>query len=440
MDADALSRIRITDEQGNYIETKTKEINAQESDTTPAERLMIYQQQEPRIKELLDQKTKLSKSFVIKGGLLCHVKKNKEPVLVIPKPMIQEFLEAVHNHPTSGHLGRDKTLEKAYTNGWWWNMNNEITDYINKCKSCQLFKTPTHKYKKLTSIEVGYPMEKWAADIAILPEATSGEKYLLVLMVYFTKWIVTAALTSFDTNTIADVFIYSVILIFGKPKVWITDNGTNFVSEALKVVCQRLGIAKIQTSVEHPQSDGLIERMIRTLKASLSLYCQDKPQAWVSYLPFITFSINTSVQKSTGFTPFEAMFGRKPVLPALDSFPSVGGLTYQAEEWIAYLNHYIPIIHDDIKINIQRSQANQQKYYNRNRKEKEKFEIGDQVIKIKMKEHWKFSEPKFSGPWRIIKPTSKNSDAFKLELIDNSKAKRRIIKTTTANIKDLHKV
>lgn len=130
----------------------------------------------------------------------------------------------------------------------------------------------------MTNIEVGYPMEKWAADVAILPESISGEKYLLVLMDYFTKWTVTAALKSFDSNSVANVLIFSVILIFGKPERWITDNGTNFISEAMLVVCERLGIKKVNTSVEYPQSDGLIERQNRTIKSALSLYCQDQPE------------------------------------------------------------------------------------------------------------------------------------------------------------------
>jgi hypothetical protein len=57
-----------------------------------------------------------------------------------------------------------------------------------------------------------------------------------------------------------------------------------------------------------------------------------------------------------------------------------------------------------------------------------------------MKEHWKFAEPKFTGPWKIIKSTNKNNDAFLLELIDNSQSKRNIVKTTTANINDIYKV
>ncbi|KAG2192205.1 hypothetical protein INT47_005382 [Mucor saturninus] len=100
----------------------------------------------------------------------------------------------------------------------------------------------------------------------------------------------------------------------------------------MKTVCQRTGIKRADTSVEQPQSDGVIERINSTIKSSLSLYCESNPQAWDLYLPFITFSINTSVQKSTGYTPFQAMFGRQAVLPFLEDFSRISSKSYQAEE------------------------------------------------------------------------------------------------------------
>lgn len=115
----------------------------------------------------------------------------------------------------------------------------------------------------------------------------------------------------------------------------ITDNGTNLVSEAMQAACSRLGIKKVQTSVEHPQSDGLVERMNRTMKTALSIYCEGHPHLWDQYLPFITFSINTSKQKSTGYSPFEAMFGRKARLPAIDVFIINAPKTYSTEAWLA---------------------------------------------------------------------------------------------------------
>lgn len=325
----------------------------------------------------------MQQKFFMKHNILCF-NNGDNPVVVIPASLQPQFLKSIHDHPTSGHLGRDKMIHKAKENGWWSTMNKDVTEYVKQCMKCKMHKTPTHKYRKLTSIEVGAPGEMWAADIAFLSLSKRNNRYLLVCMDYLTKWVVTAALPSLDADSVANVLLYSVILVFGHVSKFLTDNGTNFIAEALQMICKRLGIKKIQTSVEHPQTDGLVERMNRTIKSALAIYCEENSTDWDIYLPFVTFAINTSKQASTGETPFKAMFGRKAHLPSLQEIADLKITTYTTKAWLDHLNHYIPILHNDIRANIQRSQQAQQHYYNKGRKEKA-VQVDDVVLKIKMK-------------------------------------------------------
>ncbi|KAI8062932.1 hypothetical protein BDF21DRAFT_347527 [Thamnidium elegans] len=64
------------------------------------------------------------------------------------------------------------------------------------------------------------------------------------------------------------------------------------------------------------------------------------------------------------------MFGRKSRLPTLEDLQVDSFKTYSSEQWINYLNHHIPLLHENIHINIQKSQVQQKKYFNRNRKVK----------------------------------------------------------------------
>lgn len=151
--------------------------------------------------------------------------------------------------------------------------------------------------------------------------------------------------------------IHSIILQFGCPKKFKTDNGSNFIigGETIKVICKRwLNICKIETSMEAPSIDGLVERMNRSVKASLSIYCKNNSETWDLFLPFITFAINTSKLASMEYSPFQAMFGRtNVVLPALNNMPGLKFKTYSTEQrWYAYLSHYIPILHQNTKQNI----------------------------------------------------------------------------------------
>ncbi|CEP09833.1 hypothetical protein, partial, partial [Parasitella parasitica] len=78
-------------------------------------------------------------------------------------------------------------------------------------------------------------------------------------MEYLSKWTVTCALKSYDTDSIAQVLLYDVVLKYGLPERIISDNGSSYLSDAMTIIINRLGIARSLTSVKHPQSDGLVE-------------------------------------------------------------------------------------------------------------------------------------------------------------------------------------
>ncbi|KAI9490041.1 hypothetical protein BDB00DRAFT_746628, partial [Zychaea mexicana] len=59
------------------------------------------------------------------------------------------------------------------------------------------------------------------------------------------------------------------------------------------------------------------------------------------------------------------MFGRIATLPTTGIWQPPTMKSHNAETWIAYLNHYLPVIHEQAKKNIQASQEKQQRYYNR---------------------------------------------------------------------------
>jgi hypothetical protein len=269
--------------------------------------------------------------------------------------MVKTLLRHVHDAPTSGHFGVDKTLEKTRQMAWWCSMKEDIKLWIQHCEKCQRFKTRTTSsvapLKPIVPTRLG---EIWAADIAILPISSKGNRYMLVMMEYLSKWVVTVVLPSFDSDHMAHAILYEIVFKIRLPERLITDNGSNFVSDAMKNVCARLGIKRSMTSVESPQTDGLVEGMNRTLKTSLAMAVDKEPHLWDEYLQFVTFAYNTSKQASTGFSPFQVLYGREAVLP-LDKDLVVVSKTYETETWINYLNKYIPILHGQVIENIKRA-------------------------------------------------------------------------------------
>ncbi|TKS64962.1 Retrovirus-related Pol polyprotein from transposon 412 [Collichthys lucidus] len=117
-----------------------------------------------------------------------------------------------------------------------------------------------------------------------------GYRFVLVLVDYATRYPEALPLRTISAKSVAQA-LFQVISRVGIPKEILTDQGTQFMSRTLRELYGLLGIKSIRTSIYHPQTDGLVERLNKTLK---SMILREVPQA------------------STGFSPFELLFGRKP--------------------------------------------------------------------------------------------------------------------------------
>uniref|UniRef100_A0A9J7WVP0 ribonuclease H n=1 Tax=Cyprinus carpio carpio TaxID=630221 RepID=A0A9J7WVP0_CYPCA len=84
------------------------------------------------------------------------------------------------------------------------------------------------------------------------------------------------------------------------------------MSRTMADLCHRLKVKQLRTTVYHPQTDGLVERFNKTLKQMLRRVAADDRRDWDQMLPYILFGIREVPQASTGFTPFELLFGRQP--------------------------------------------------------------------------------------------------------------------------------
>ncbi len=93
-----------------------------------------------------------------------------------------------------------------------------------------------------------------------------------------------------------------------------SDNGTQFSDKLMKDLGTLLGIDLVHTTAYHPQSNGIVERMHSTLVGMLR-----KAVAvgldWVDQIPFALFALRQMPCKSTGFSPYELVWGRNMRTP-----------------------------------------------------------------------------------------------------------------------------
>ena len=159
-------------------------------------------------------------------------------------------------------------------------------------------------------------MQMVAIDIlGPLPVTLAGNKYILVAADYFSKWIEAYAIPNQEATTIARKLLDEMFCRFALPEKLHSDQGRQFEAEVTTQLCQFLQIEKTRTTPYHPQSDGLVERFNRTLLNMLSTCSMEHPSDWDLYLSKLCLAYNSSVQSTTGYSPFFLMFGREARLP-----------------------------------------------------------------------------------------------------------------------------
>ena len=145
-------------------------------------------------------------------------------------------------------------------------MRADVRSSIRKCERCAKRKSPPRRSRApLQQIQVGFPLERVALDIiGPLPETKDGNRWILVVGDYFTKWIEAYPLVDTTAESVAKKLVTEFICRLGVPSELHSDQGRNFESNVFTEVCNILGIHKTRTTPYNPKSDGLIERFNRT--------------------------------------------------------------------------------------------------------------------------------------------------------------------------------
>ena len=102
--------------------------------------------------------------------------------------MQQYAISQSHDIPTAGHQGISKTLQRLQESAYWVGMAHDVAQYCKQCTVCQQAKMPAPTPAPMKNVPIGGPWQMLAADILEVPVSCRNNRYLLVVMNYFTKW------------------------------------------------------------------------------------------------------------------------------------------------------------------------------------------------------------------------------------------------------------
>ncbi|CAA7020484.1 unnamed protein product [Microthlaspi erraticum] len=123
-----------------------------------------------------------------------------------------------------------------------------------------------------------------------------------------------------DASHVAALFFKDVIRLHGMPRTIVSDRDTKFLSYFWKTLWSKLGTKLLFSTTCHPQTDGQTEVVNRTLGTLLRVLLKKNLKNWDDCLPHIEFAYNHSVHSASKFSPFEIVYGFKPLSP-LDLMP-----------------------------------------------------------------------------------------------------------------------
>jgi len=331
------------------------------------------------------------KNFIFKDGILYVRTFHHDRVverLCVPKCLRFDICSNYHEDMIAGHMGMTRTRNRICSRYFWPNMTEEINRFVRSCPSCQSRKGVLRKPAGfLQSIYVEKPFEKVGIDLlGPFPLSGTGKRNIIVAVDYLTKWVEAAALPTGTTEDVVKFFMEYVFFRHGAPGQIITDRGKCFVSELAKSVTQVLQTNHKTTVAYHPQANGQVEKINHILAQMLSMYVDSNQRNWDIILPYVVFAYNTSVQESTGYTPFFLLYGREAKTP-LDLLHQVSSDPLLSEE-IAMLpladriQRTLKETRQSVCLRMERVKAEQKRRYDETRREL-KFSEGDLVLVYK---------------------------------------------------------
>ncbi|KAI5448775.1 hypothetical protein NCC49_006605 [Naganishia albida] len=379
-----------------------------EEDISLTEKLIIAQHEDPDCVDRLASAPKFplanSEGDSERDGLLIHKRR-----IVVPNEnsaVKLDVVESLHDGKLNGHPGQAKTLAAVGRHYVWDNMREFVNTYVRGCHTCRRDKPARHKrYGNLQPLPIpDNPWQSISMDAIVKLPSSGGYDSILTIVDRFSKiaHFIPFTESGFDATALADMFKHHIIRIHGVPTDIVSDRGSTFNSKFWKALMDGLGTKCNLSTAFHPQSDGQTERVNQCIEQYLRICCNEAQDDWSHMLDEAEFQYNSQQHASTGFSPFEVVYGTQPNHPTV-SFPSPNPA---AGELLVEMVR----IRDAAKINIKKAQEAAAEYYDRNSTDPPEFDVRDQVW-VNMK-NWKPKRPskkldhKFAGPFKVVEKLS----------------------------------
>jgi hypothetical protein len=338
---------------------------------------------------------------------------------VVPKTARSQIV--FFHHDNVGHFGAEKTLELIKGKYWFPKMKKKyVKRYVSCCLACMYNKEPTGKQPGFL-----HPIPKFDIPMHTIhidhlgPFVTSARKntHLILAIDGFTKF---AFLKAVRNTSVGPVLTYldEIFSMFGVAQRIVVIEEAALPVNVVISYCQTLNIKVNHNATATPRANGQAERYNRTILSCLAASTDDE-RKWDETLRTIQWGLNTTVNKTTGKTPYELLLGYQP-RQANDAFLSTEVCEVTRDD-------DLPATRIKIGKRISAKQAQQKTHYDKKRRAAPTYTVGQHVLIRKVIPTNDGKSKKllqhYSGPYEITKVL--DSDRFVVRDLSGSTRSQR---------------
>jgi len=253
---------------------------------------------------------------------------------------------------------------------------------------------------------VTLPFERVAIDlVGPFPVAKGGFRFLLTCVDLATRWPEAVPVRTCTARVVIDK-LTEIFTHNGYPKTIVSDNGAQFVGKTFTKWLVVNGITHVKSSPYHPQGNGVVERLHRTLGAIVAKTTGARGN-WASVVPRALYFLRAAPSEATGLSPFLVKQGWEPATPLSLLYETwldeeLEGLDLM--EFVAENSERVEMLRDSATLKLRETGDERKKRWDIKAKDRG-FKIEDEVMMRKAGLCGKL-ESSWSGPYTVIKKNS----------------------------------
>ncbi|XP_010692581.1 uncharacterized protein LOC104905678 [Beta vulgaris subsp. vulgaris] len=159
------------------------------------------------------------------------------------------------------------------------------------------------------------PIDVWGIDFMGPFPSSCGNRYILVVVDYVTKWVEVVASISNDSKVVMKLFKKVIFPRFGVPRVLINDGGLHFHQSTFKALLKKYGVTHKVGLAYHPQTSGQVEVSNHQIKRILEKVVNRSKKDWSQKLDDTLWALRNAFKTPLGTTPYRLVYGKACHLP-----------------------------------------------------------------------------------------------------------------------------